>query len=90
MYVYKLCPNLKHVLFEVLLLLLAITEPFQNQLTEVREVDETFPENTRPVNQSVSVVSPVSVLGDIVRNIHNLLFSGVQSQHLHGWMQVLQ
>ena len=55
-FLYKLCPNLKHVLFEVLLLFLAITEPFQNQLTEVREVYETFPENTRPVSlSSVSV-----------------------------------
>ena len=40
-------PNLKHVLFEVLLLLLAITEPLQDQLAEVREVDETFPDNRR-------------------------------------------
>ena len=44
---YKFCPNLEHVLFEVLLLLLAITEPLQDQLAEVREVDETFPDNTR-------------------------------------------
>ena len=40
-------PNLKHVLFEVLLLFLAVTEPLQNQLTEVREVDETFPGNIK-------------------------------------------
>ena len=46
-YVYRICPNLKHVLFEVLLLFLAITEPLQNQLTEVWEIDQTFPENTR-------------------------------------------
>lgn len=30
----------------------------------------------------------VSVLGNVVRNIHHLLFSGIQPQHLHGWMQI--
>ena len=44
---YRFCPDLKHVLFEVFLLFLAVPEPLENQLTEVWEVDETFPRNTR-------------------------------------------
>ena len=35
---------LKHVLFEILLLLLVISEPLEYELTKVRKVDETFPE----------------------------------------------
>ena len=35
--------HLKHVLEEVLLLLLALPKPAQHELTEIREVNQPFP-----------------------------------------------
>ena len=35
--------HLEHILEEVILLLLALPEPAQHQLTEIREINQTFP-----------------------------------------------
>ena len=30
------------------------------------------------------------LLGDVVGDVHHLLLRGVEAEHLHGWVQVLQ
>ena len=80
--------HLEHVLVEVLLLLLIVPEPLENELTEVRKIYETLPEN----NNSRETVQAAGwfLLGDVVGDVDHLLLRGVEAEHLHGWVQVLQ
>ena len=43
--------HLEHILEEVILLLLALPEPAQHQLTEIREINQTFPGFVRIIEQ---------------------------------------
>ena len=41
-------------------------------------------------NFSVIVIAGWFLLGDVVGDVHHLLLRGVEAEHLHGWVQVLQ
>ena len=80
--------HLEHVLVEVLLLFLIVPEPLENELTEVRKIYETLPEN---INRRETVqAAGWFLLGDVVGDVDHLLLRGVEAEHLHGWVQVLQ
>ena len=86
---FLLIKDLKHVLSEVLPLIpLVLPELAQDEVTEVREVDQSVPENGKVVALA-GLFLPQYLLGNIVGDIHDLLVSGVQSQSGQGPVEIL-